>query len=97
MSLIEQGGQLHVSLSLICFARDVVPIGTYNTDDGGYMSHNVELVAFAPLTGASWSAHDTRTARDRWEPQVEDVMRTAVSFPQLETKVYRTSRSQEAR
>jgi hypothetical protein len=49
MSLIEQGGQLHVSLSLICFARDVVPIGTYNTDDGGYMSHNVGLVAFTPL------------------------------------------------
>ncbi|KAK1605057.1 hypothetical protein QYE76_028730 [Lolium multiflorum] len=24
---------------------------------------------------------DTRTARDRWEPQVEGVMRTAVSFP----------------
>ncbi|KAK1633085.1 hypothetical protein QYE76_007400 [Lolium multiflorum] len=26
---------------------------------------------------------DTRTTRDRWEPQVKGVMRTAVSFPQI--------------
>ena len=30
---------------------------------------------------------DTRTSRDRWEPQVEGVMRIAASFPQYETKV----------
>jgi hypothetical protein len=26
---------------------------------------------------------DTRTARDRWEPQEEGVMRTAASFPSV--------------
>ena len=53
--------------------------------------------AFQRTEGDTKWGHDMRTARDRWEPQVEGVMRTAVSFPQLETKVYRTSRSQEAR